>query len=83
MRGHGEEQIARWFRQVGFVDRVVAEASPGDVLLAFPATLQAHLGVRTPTGFVEANALLRRVVERPWLAGDGWHSAWRFEGGDA
>ena len=83
MRGHGEEQIARWFRQAGFVDRVVAEASPGDVLLAFPATLQAHLGVRTPTGFVEANALLRRVVERPWLAGDGWHSAWRFKGGDA
>ncbi len=66
-----------WLSGCGFVAFEVALAECGDLLLTFPATRQAHLAVRTEKGFVEANAGLRRVVERPWQSGEGWHSAWR------
>lgn len=78
LRGHGLEQAIAWLRAAGFAPYDVETAQPGDLLLAFPATRQAHLAVRTPDGFVEANAGLRRVVERPWHGGEGWHSAWRL-----
>ena len=77
MRGHAPDEILASLRLAGFALREVEFARPGDLLLAFPATRQAHLAVRTGTGFVEAHAGLRRVVERPWSVG-GWHSAWRL-----
>nr|WP_255696686.1 peptidoglycan endopeptidase [Sandaracinobacteroides sayramensis] len=76
MRGHSVEQVHGWLCAAGFARLEVEEASPGDLLLSFPATRQAHLAVRTAEGFVEANAQLRRVVERPWGGGGVWDSAW-------
>lgn len=80
LRGHAPDAVFGWLRLAGFVRRDVDAAEPGDLLLGFPATLQAHLAVRTSGGFVEAHSGLRRVVERSWAA-DGWHSAWRLEEG--
>jgi hypothetical protein len=47
--------------------RAVAEQYPegGDLMLMQPARNQLHFGVRTDTGFVHADARLRRVVETP------------------
>ena len=78
MRGHRRDQVKGWLLAAGFAEMAVAASRPGDLLLSFPATRQAHLAVRTAEGFVEANAGLRRVVERPWGKGEGWHSAWRL-----
>lgn len=77
LRGHGPEQVMAWLSAAGFAELAAARALPGDLLLAFPATRQAHVAIRTATGFVEASAGLRRVVERPWDEGCAWHSAWR------
>jgi len=78
MMGHSRPEVFRRMRELGLREVRLGMAMPGDVLLAFPATRQAHLGIRTDIGFVEANARLRRVVVRPWLDGAGWHSAWRL-----
>lgn len=40
-------------------------AAPGAVMLMRAGPGQLHLGVRTATGFIHADAGLRRVVERP------------------
>lgn len=79
MRGHSPDQVKGWLLAAGFQELAVAGSRQGDLLLSFPATRQAHLAVRTAGGFVEANAGLRRVVERPWEMGEGWHSAWRLK----
>ncbi len=78
MMGHSRPQVFRWMWELGLSEVRLGMAMPGDILLAFPATRQAHLGIRTDGGLVEANARLRRVVVRPWLDGAGWHSAWRL-----
>ena len=77
LRGHSPAEVFTWMGEAGLLELPVSGARPGDILLAFPATRQAHLAIRTLRGFVEANAALRRVVERPWNEGAGWHSAWR------
>jgi murein DD-endopeptidase / murein LD-carboxypeptidase len=43
----------------------VGQAGPGDVMLLRSGPGQLHLAIRTETGFVHADAGLRRVVERP------------------
>lgn len=43
----------------------VTDPWPGDLLLLCSGPGQLHLAVRTDTGFVHADAGLRRVVERP------------------
>lgn len=78
MLGHGRSDVFGWMRESGLREVELAMALPGDILLAFPATRQAHLGIRTAQGVVEANARVRRVVVRPWQDGVGWHSAWRL-----
>ncbi len=52
----------------GLLDRVLVRvgiAEPGDVLLMAAGPGQVHLGITTASGFVHADAGLRRVVERP------------------
>ncbi|WP_200910115.1 peptidoglycan endopeptidase [Sphingomonas sp. Leaf38] len=65
----------------GVLDRVlvrVVDAAPGDVLLMAAGPGQFHLGIRTPGGFVHADAGLRRVVERPGVPPWPVLGAWRM-----
>ena len=54
----------------------VAEMRPGDVLILAPGAGQLHLGLFSGRGLIHADAVLRRVVERPlplpWPAIDIW-----------
>ena len=52
----------------------------GDVLLCRVSPAQLHLVVRTETGFVHADAGVRRVVERPGAVPWPVVMAWRKEG---
>lgn len=52
---------------------------PGDILLVAAGPAQFHLGVRTRTGLVHADAGLRRVVERPGAVPWPLIGAWRIE----
>ena len=45
--------------------RRVSRPKPGDLLLARAGPGQLHLGIWTGTGVIHADAMLRRVVERP------------------
>jgi cell wall-associated NlpC family hydrolase len=58
------------------------DALPGDILLSQPAARQVHFAIATELGFVEANAGLRRIVERPRALDDNWDSAWRLPWGE-
>lgn len=42
-----------------------AEPRAGDLLLLRPGPGQLHLAIATPGGMIHADAMLRRVVERP------------------
>lgn len=49
--------------------------APGDVLLFAPRRGQAHLGIASAGGVIHADAMLRRVVERPdrpWPVTGAW-----------
>ena len=64
LRGdHREEirnELLHLFRRVSSRQR-----RPGDLLLMTVAADQMHLAVRTPNGFVHADARLAKVVETP------------------
>ena len=63
------------------LDRVlvrVAEPEAGDVLLMAAGPGQLHFGIRTATGFVHADAGLRRVVERPGMPPWPLIGVWRM-----
>ncbi|WP_404336211.1 peptidoglycan endopeptidase [Sphingomonas sp. MMS12-HWE2-04] len=55
----------------------VEAALPGDLMLLRPGPGQLHFAIRSEAGIIHADAMLRRVVERPGLA---WPviGAWRF-----
>ena len=53
---------------------------PGDLLLMLPSVDQTHLGIRTPLGFVHADARLRRVVETPGRPGWPVAGVYRLRG---
>jgi cell wall-associated NlpC family hydrolase len=82
LRGIGLEHARRMLQEAGCGELDLDEAQPGDLLVAAPATLQVHFALRTELGVIEANALLRRVVERPCGAGERWQSAWRLPQGE-
>lgn len=78
LRGHRPDGVDALLLAAGLWRLPAEGALPGDVLLGFPAALQAHLGVRTDRGVVEAHAGLGRVVERPLGKDSGWSSSWRL-----
>jgi cell wall-associated NlpC family hydrolase len=82
LRGIGLERARRMLLEAGCRELALDEGQPGDLLLASPATLQVHFALRTEQGVIEANALLRRVAERPCGAGERWQSAWRLPQGE-
>ncbi|MDO7843753.1 peptidoglycan endopeptidase [Sphingomonas immobilis] len=57
----------------------VAAPVPGDLLLFMAGAGQFHLAVMVPGGIVHADAMLRRVVERPGDAPWPLVAAWRWE----
>lgn len=63
-------------RRAGLVQLDTAQAGPGDVLCFDLGNGVPHLGIRTPTGFVNAHTGLGRVVEQSapseWRITDAW-----------
>ncbi len=57
--------------------RRCAGDAPGDVLLLRVDETQVHVAVRTAGGIVHADAMLRRVVERPGALDWPVVAAWR------
>lgn len=49
---------------------------PGDLMLFAVGPMQFHIAIMTPGGFVHADAMLRRVVERPGRAPWPLIAAW-------
>lgn len=72
------EPVAGLIENVG-LDRV-EEGRAGDVVLAASGPGQGHLAIVTESGFVHADAMLRRVVERPGAMPWPVIGYWRFEG---
>lgn len=56
----------------------VVEATAGDIVLCAAGAMQFHLAVIVPGGVVHADALLRRVVERPGALPWPVLGAWRI-----
>ena len=63
LRGGDPRRVAAFIEGFGLAP--VAEGHAGDVMLACSGPGQLHLAILTDTGFVHADAMLRRVVERP------------------
>ncbi|MFV0622960.1 peptidoglycan endopeptidase [Sphingomonas sp. ac-8] len=78
----GERRCAEAvLRAAGLV--AVAHALPGDVLLLRAGPEQLHLAIRSRDGIIHADAVLRRVVERPGSPPFPVVSAWRWQGGES
>lgn len=71
MRGGDAARIAAAIEAAGFV----ASDAPGDLLLLRTGAGQLHFAISTGAGAVHADAMLRRVVERPDLP---WQLAGRW-----
>lgn len=63
MRSTDRGRIAAVVARAGLV--AAESRRPGDLLLLASGTGQLHLGIDSGTGLVHADAMLRRVVERP------------------
>jgi cell wall-associated NlpC family hydrolase len=57
----------------------VSPPAPGDLLLFAVGPAQFHLAIMVAGGIVHADAMLRRVVERPGPPPWPLIAAWRFE----
>jgi hypothetical protein len=57
----------------------VARPAPGDVLLLCAGPEQLHLAIRSETGIIHADAMLRRVVERAGALPFPLVRAWRWD----
>jgi hypothetical protein len=78
LRGQTLDEIER--RLSGFGCRLAASDSPkpGDVAVCRAGPAQFHMVIITPSGFVHADAALRRVVQRPCPIPWTIESAWRL-----
>jgi lipoprotein Spr len=83
MQGHCEELVKYRLTLQGFVQIHAVRARPGDLLLSYRTSQQAHFAIVTDRGIVEADCGLRRVVERPFQIEIPGTSLWRFPRGDA
>ena len=74
LRGGDPVRVAAWLDRV--LVRVDA-ASPGDVLMLRTGPAQLHFAVRSARGIVHADAVLKRVVERPGPVAEPVLGCWR------
>jgi hypothetical protein len=78
LRGGDPGRVAALIECFGLVR--VADGRAGDVALAASGPGQVHLVILTGDGIVHADAMLRRVVERPGAVPWPVIGYWRFEG---
>lgn len=81
LRGGDETALARMIAETGLEDAPEGPGRAGDLVMVEAGPRQLHLAVLTATGFIHADAGLRRVVEVPgpprwpvlhvWRAGAG------------
>ena len=62
--------------------RAVADTRPGDLLLCRTGPGQLHLAIRSEGGIIHADAIARRVVERPGPVPWPMLGCWRLEEDD-
>ncbi len=76
LRGGSEAGIRSLVAQTGLHAIAVQAAAAGDLLLFETGPMQWHLAVSTGTGFIHADATLRRVTEVPgffpWPISAAW-----------
>ena len=60
----------------------IADGQPGDVVLLRPSAGQLHLAILSEDGIIHADAMLRRVVERPGALPFPVVGTWRWQGGE-
>lgn len=65
LRGGDVAALARMIARTGLRDVDEGPAGPGDLLMVDAGACQLHLVVLTRTGFIHADAGLRRIVEVP------------------
>ncbi len=73
-------RVAAALRAAGLVP--VAAAEPGDLLLCRSGPGQLHLAIRSDAGIIHADAMARRVVERPGPVPWPVLGCWRLGEGD-
>lgn len=78
LRGGDCERITALIEDFGL--RAVVSGRDGDLVLAQSGPGQLHLAILTESGFVHADAMLRRVVERPGALPWPIVGCWRFLG---
>lgn len=76
-RGQDVAEVAEALCDLGWRSVPVGEAKPGDVIVCEAGPAQIHVVISTGTGFVHADAGLRRVVERPLPLPWPVFGAWR------
>lgn len=72
--------VASQLRAAGLAE--VADAAPGDLLLCRSGPGQLHLAIRCAQGIIHADAVARRVVERPGPMPWPVLSSWRKQEDD-
>lgn len=82
LRGGDVVALARMIGKAGLHDVRDKRVGPGDLLMVDAGPRQIHLVVLTRTGFVHADASLRRVVEVPGRPRWPVLHAWRAAGKD-
>lgn len=76
-RGRDWRVLAMVAGEMGLEPIFPGAARPGDLLMVEPGPGQIHMVVITPTGFVHADARLRKVVETPGRPAWPVLAAWR------
>jgi cell wall-associated NlpC family hydrolase len=70
------DEMNRQFEEVGFIRIPPAAAREGDVLAVSPGPAALHVVILTDTGYIHADARLRKVVEVrgdvPWSRVSAW-----------
>lgn len=79
LRGGTAERVDTVARGCGLVAVPLDEATAGDLLLLDAGAGQLHLAILTESGFVHADARLRRIVETPGAPAAERRGAWRRE----
>lgn len=77
LRGDYRHEIEAALKDAG-LRAVAEETAPGDILLLVPGPQQLHCAVRTDTGYIHADSMLRRVVEVPGAPQWATLSVWRL-----